>query len=88
MDQKLKDHEVMLSRNLEEDNWSLDRILFEKVSKRIKDKNKKMFRLFNRAGPLYKEAVFTLMKRFIDEEEVPSAYDFTSLTQERKPIIS
>ena len=81
MDQKLKDHKVMLSRNLEEDNWSLDRILFEKVSKRIKDKNKKMFRLFNRAGPLYKEAVFTLMKRFIDEEEVPSAYDFTSLTQ-------
>ena len=52
MDQKLKDHKVMLSRNLEEDNWSLDRILFEKVSKRIKDKNKKMFRLFNRAGTL------------------------------------
>ena len=44
-------------------------------------KNKKMFYLFNRAGPTYKEAIFLLMKRLIQREEVPRAYDFTTLSQ-------
>ena len=30
---------------------------------------------------LYKDALYGLMKRFIDKEEVPKSYDYTSLTQ-------
>ena len=30
---------------------------------------------------MYKTVIFILMKRLIDKEEVPKAYDLTSLTQ-------
>ena len=71
----------MMNRNSEEDIWSLERRLFDKVLKRLKDKNKKLFFPLNKAGPKYKDAIFHLMKRLIDKEEVPSIYDNTSLTQ-------
>ena len=79
--EKKESHDRMMKRNLEEDNWNLDINFYSKVIKRIKDKNKNMFKLFNKAGAVYKAAVFTLMKRFIEKEEVPEAYDYTSLTQ-------
>ena len=47
----------------------------------MKDKNQNLFLLFNKAGPMYKAAIFMLMKRLIEKEEVPKAYDLTSLTQ-------
>ena len=81
IEEKRNEHRLMMERNQEGDDWSLDRLLFEKVLKRIKEKNKKMFYLFNRAGPTYKEAIFLLMKRLIQREEVPKAYDFTTLSQ-------
>ena len=59
----------------------LDMSFYCKVIKRIKDKNKNMFLLFNKAGPMYKAALFMVMKRLIEKEEVPKAYDLTSLTQ-------
>ena len=33
-------------------------------------KNKNMFWLFNKAGPLYKAVLFMLMKRLIEKEKV------------------
>ena len=74
-------HERMMERNQEEDQWMLDMSFYCKVIKRIKDKNKNMFLLFNKAGPMYKAALFMVMKRLIEKEEVPKAYDLTSLTQ-------
>ena len=79
--EKQDSHEKMMERNQEEDMWSLDLSFYYKVTKRIKDKNKNMFFLFNKAGPKYKAALFMLMKRFIEKEEIPKAYDLTSLTQ-------
>ena len=79
--EKQEGHNEMMRRNLDEDNWTLDFNFYRKVIKRIKDKNKNLFKLFNKAGDTYKAAVFTLMKRFIEKEEVPKAYDHTSLTQ-------
>ena len=40
-----------------------------------------MFLLFNKAGPMYKVALFTVMQRLIEKEGVPKAYDLTSLKQ-------
>ena len=59
----------------------LDISFYHKVIKRIKDKNKNLFLLFNKAGPMSKTAISMLMKRLIEKEEVPKAYDLTSLTQ-------
>ena len=79
--EKQDSHEKMMERNQEEDQWMLDMSFYCKVIKRIKDKNKNMFLLFNKAGPMYKAALFMVMKRLIEKEEVPKAYDLTSLTQ-------
>ena len=79
--EKQDSHNEMMKRNLDEDVWTLDINFYRNVIKRIKDKNKNMFKLFNKAGPLYKDAIFIFMKRLLDKEEVPKAYDFTSLTQ-------
>ena len=79
--EKQEGHNEMMRRNLDEDNWTLNFDFYKKVIKRIKDKNKNLFKLFNKSGATYKAAVFTLMKRFIEKEEVPKAYDHTSLTQ-------
>ena len=79
--EKQENHEIMMERDQEEDKWILDIPFYYKVIKRIKDKNKNLFLLFNKAGPMYKAAIFMLMKRLIEKEEVPKAYDLTSLTQ-------
>ena len=41
--EKQENHEEMMMRNQEEDNWLLDILFHHKVIKRIKDKNKKKF---------------------------------------------
>ena len=71
----------MMERDQEEDKSILDIPFYYQVIKRIKDKNKNLFLLFNKAGPMYKAAIFMLMKRLIEKEEVPKAYVLTSLTQ-------
>ena len=79
--EKQENHKEMMGRNQEEDDWMLDIPFYHKVIKRIKDKNKNLFLLFNKAGPMSKTAISMLMKRLIEKEEVPKAYDLTSLTQ-------
>jgi len=51
--EKQENHEEMMERNQEEDDWILDISFYHKVIKRIKDKNKNLFLLFNKAGPMY-----------------------------------
>ena len=43
--------------------------------------NKRMFFPINNAGPDYKDAIFQLIKRMIDNEEIPLVYNNTSFTQ-------
>ena len=49
--EKLENHESIMKRNDDEDNWTLDRHFYSKVIQRLKDKYKNMFSLFNKAGP-------------------------------------
>ena len=65
----------------EEEEWELEYSLFAKVIKKIKDKNKNMYRLFNQVGDDYKKAIFEYMKKVIKEEEIPQKYKATTLTQ-------
>ena len=65
----------------DKDLWELDRNTYKVVTDKIKTKNKNVFNLFNRAGPAYKDAIFWLMAKLIQKEEVPREYIKTSLFQ-------
>ena len=73
-------HKEMMKKE-DQEEWELDYKLFEKVIKKIKDKNKNMYRLFNKAGEDYKKTIFEYMKIVIRKEEIPQRYKATTLTQ-------
>ena len=50
----------MEKENKEE--YKLDKAIYNKVLKRIRDKGKRMFDLLNKSGEMYKEAIFWYMK--------------------------
>ena len=81
INRKLSDHNKIMDNQESQDNeWVLDKALFDKVSKRISEKNKRMFDFFTKAGQMYKDAIFELMKKLIHQEMIPETYDHTSLT--------
>ena len=77
---KKENHERIMNKN-NKDSWELDREMYKKSTQMIKEKGKKMFDLFNKAGDKYKNAIFYYMKRIIESEEVPHAFNKTKLTQ-------
>merc|ERR1711884_954487 len=60
--------------------WKLDRGTFLKVMEKAKEKNKNFYKLFNKAGEHYKWAIFELMAKIIDTEQIPDVFKDTSLT--------
>ena len=52
---------------------------YKAVLKHIKKKNKNMFRHINKAGALFKQAMFVYMSHFMNNELVPDTYDYTKL---------
>ena len=80
IERKKRDHEKIMQKN-DKDLWELDRNTYKAVTDKIKAKNKNVFNLFNRSGPAYKEAIFRLMAKLIQKEEVPREYIKTSLFQ-------
>ena len=63
------------------DEWELEKPMFNKVSEKIKVKNKKLFNLYNKAGNEYKDAIFEFMAKLIRTEKIPKCFLDTSLTQ-------
>ena len=85
---RLKDaeHHKKVERNhkdiMNKDNkgeYELDKPLYYKVLKRIKEKGKRMFDLLNRSGDKYKEVIFWYMKKIISTENTPIAFSYTTL---------
>ena len=60
--QKEEKHEQVMKMQ-DKDEWELTLKMYEKVTKKIKDKNKKMYELYNRAGDSYKVATYEYMKK-------------------------
>ena len=52
---------------------------YKAVLKHIKNKNKNMFRHINKAGELFKQAMYVYMSHFMNNELVPDTYDYTKL---------
>ena len=78
--QKEEKHEQVMKMQ-DKDEWELTYKMYEKVTKKIKDKNKKMYELYNRAGDGYKGVTYEYMKKLIKSEQVPTSFLDTYLTQ-------
>ena len=78
--EKQKKHEEIM-QEIDKDDWELTYEMYVKVTKKIKDKNKKMYELYNKSGDGYKAATFEYMKRLIRTEQVPTSFLETYLTQ-------
>ena len=61
------------------DSYELERDKFYDVLECLKIKNKNMFKLLNKAGDRYKEAIYLYMKRIFKHEEVPTEFQLTWL---------
>ena len=77
---KIEEHHIRIM-NSKDDDWHLDRELFNKVLERIKSKKKKMFDPLNKSGELYKEAIYKYMEKIIKSEHIPDDFKNTRLTQ-------
>ena len=73
-------HEEIMSKN-DTDSWQLDWETYLKVCTKIKQKNKNMYKTFNKAGDKYKFALFLYMKKLIALEQIPSTFWLTTLIQ-------
>ena len=78
-EKELKHKEIMEMDD--KDEWELTHELYDKVTKKIQEKNKKMFDLYNKAGDDYKYAIYQYMKKLIKSEDVPRVFLDTTLTQ-------
>ena len=59
--------------------YELEMKLYNEVLKDLKKKNKGMFKLLNNAGSKYKRAIYHYMKRIIQDEDIPRAFNLTWL---------
>ena len=75
---KKANHDEIMKKNNKE--WELTYQQFQSVTAQIKKKGKKMFNPLNKAGEQYKWSIFKYMKRIIQTEEVPIAFNDTKLT--------
>ena len=55
--------------------------MFEEAVSRFKKKNKKCYEFITKSGTMFKDAVFKIFKRIWQTEEIPSAWDLTTLVQ-------
>ena len=78
--EKEEKHEQVMDMQ-DKDEWDLTHEMYEKVTKKIKVKDKKMYELYNKAGDDYKITSYEYMKKLIKSEQVPASFLDTYLTQ-------
>ena len=65
------------------DAWTLDNGTWNLVTKKIKEKKKNVYKMFNNAGNEYKMAIKKYMSKIIETEEIPREYTKTTLIQKK-----
>ena len=80
---KLKEdlHDKRMKDKLGAGSFTVKNEDFYRVIKKFKDKGKQSYDFIVKAGPDFKEAVFRLCKRIIENEEYPASFDLTVLQQ-------
>ena len=75
---KERTHENVM-KEADKDSYELERDMYYNVLKCLKQKDKGMFKLLNRSGNRYKEAIYLYMRRIFKQEEVPKKFQLTWL---------
>ena len=68
-----------IMRETDKDSYELKKELFNEVLENLKIKNKGMFKLLNKSGGKYKDAIYYYMKRIFKHEEIPLIFQITWL---------
>ena len=71
-------HEDIM-KETDKDSYGLTKELYNKVLKNLKIKNKGMFKLLNKSGDKYKDAIYHYMKRIFKHEDIPQIFQITWL---------
>ena len=75
---KERTHEKVM-KETDKDSYELEKDLFNEVLESLKKKDKGMFKLLNKSGEKYKEAIYYYMRRIFKQEEVPTEFELTWL---------
>ena len=73
----MKHWEIMNETDI--DSYELTREIYNEVLKSLKEKNKGMFKLLNKSGDKYKDAIYYYMRRIFKQEDIPSIFQITWL---------
>ena len=73
----MKHWEIMNETDI--DSYELTREMYNEVLKSLKEKNKGMFKLLNKSGDKYKDAIYYYMRRIFKQEDIPSIFQITWL---------
>ena len=73
-------HRDIMEKN-DKDLWTLSFDTFKRVIKKIKDKDKNMYKALSNSGNRYQFAIFLYMSKLIKNEEIPNIFARTSLSQ-------
>ena len=76
---KIEENPKILMEKEIKDKYELNKALYYKVLKRIRDKGKRSFDLLNKSGEKNKEVIFWYMKKIISTETTPLALSYTTL---------
>ena len=63
--------------DMDKENYELGKDMYFEVLESFKKKDKTMFKLLNKAGKKYKEAIYWCMKRIFRDEEIPKLFQMT-----------
>ena len=75
---KEKTHKEVM-KNTDKDSYVLGLNMYNTVLESLKKKDKNMFKLLNKSGKKYKDAIYWYMRRIIGEEEIPVVFQLTWL---------
>ena len=73
-------HEKIM-KGCNKEAWTLDNDTWNIVTKKIKEKKKNVYKMFNNAGNEYKRAIYIYMSKIIETEEIPREFTKTTLIQ-------
>ena len=71
-------HEKVM-KETDKDSYELKKDLFNEVLESLKKKDKGMFKLLNKSGKKYKDAIYYYMRRIFKQEEIPIMFQITWL---------
>ena len=74
---KVEENHNSIMKKDNKDEYELDKALYYKVLKRIKEKGKRMFDLLNKSGEKYKEVIFWYIKKIISTETTSIAFSYS-----------